>query len=199
VTTQLALWIFAAILWAAVTIGLRLLRRWLLYYLVGALGLVLLVAFGTGIVHLDTVIESIEAAQVSMLAAAMGIGVRVVDGTGLAIPTQTGWAVFDVGLECSAILEMSAAFGLIMFYPAFSLPRRAVLATTGLVATYIINIARILLIVAIINAMGTGWVFAAHAVFGRVFFFTMTVVLYWFLLTRPTIGFTRKRVEEAAA
>lgn len=197
-TGQLALWIFVAIVWAAVTVGLRLLRRWLLFYLIAAFGFVLLVAFGTGIVHFDNVIEGAEAFQVTVLAGLLGIGLRVVDMTGLAIPTHSGWAVFDIGLECSAILEMSAAFGLVMFYPAFSLVRRVALAVTGLVATYVINIGRILLIVAIINAMGTGWVFAAHAVFGRLFFFALTVILYWFLLTRPTIGFTRKRVGEVS-
>jgi exosortase family protein XrtG len=125
--------------------------------------------------------------------------VHVVDQTGLAIPSSTGWAVFDIGLECSAILEMSAIVGLTAFYPAFRPLQRLVLGVVGLTVTYVINIMRILLIVGIIDVMGTGWVFAAHAVFGRVFFFAATVVLYWFLLTRPTIGFTRARVAEVTA
>jgi len=86
--------------------------------------------------------------------------------------------------------------GLTAFYPAFRPLQRVALGVVGLTATYLINIARILLIVTIINVMGTGWVFAAHAIFGRVFFFAGTVALYWFLLTRPTIGFTRARVAE---
>lgn len=198
-TNQVAVWLLAVILWAAATAGLRSLRRWLLFYLVGAFGFVLLVAFGAGALNIDTAVEHVEAMQVAVLAGLMGISVHVVDLTGLAIPNESGWAVFDIGLECSAILEMAAIVGLTAFYPAFRPLQRLALGVVGLTATYVINIARILLIVGIINVMGTGWVFAAHAVFGRVFFFVCTVALYWFLLTRPTIGFTRARVAEVTA
>jgi len=198
-TTQIGFWIVAVVVWAILTFTLLRLRRWLPFYLVGAFGFVLLVAYGAGAFDVDTVIEGVEAAQVAAIAAILGIGVQVVEATGLAIPNHTGWAVFDIGLECSAILEMAAIVGLTAFYPAFRPGRRALFGITGMALTYLINIGRILLIVAIINAFGTDWVFAAHAVFGRVFFFVGTVALYWFLMTRPTIGFTRKRIEEGAA
>jgi len=198
VNAQVTMWVVGVVAWAAATIALRQMRRWLLFYLVGAFGFVLLIAYGAGALNLDTLIESVEAAQVAAIAGVMSIGVRVVEATGLAIPNHTGWAVFDIGLECSAILEMAAIVGLTAFYPAFRPGKRALFGITGAALTYVINIGRILLIVAIINAFGTNWVFAAHAVFGRVFFFVGTVALYWFLMTRPTIGFTRKRVEEGA-
>lgn len=196
---QVIIWLVAVVVWAAVTIALHQLRRWLPYYLVGAFGFVLLLAYGAGALNLDTLVESVQAVQVATISAVLGIGVRVVEATGLAIPNHTGWAVFDIGLECSAILEMAAIVGLTAFYPAFRPGKRALFGITGAALTYVINIGRILLIVAIINAFGTSWVFAAHAVFGRVFFFIGTVALYWFLMTRPTIGFTRKRVQEGAA
>jgi len=199
VNPQVIIWLVAVVVWAAVTIALHQLRRWLPYYLVGAFGFVLLLAYGAGALNLDTLVESVQAVQVATISAVLGIGVRVVEATGLAIPNHTGWAVFDIGLECSAILEMAAIVGLTAFYPAFRPGKRALFGITGAALTYVINIGRILLIVAIINAFGTSWVFAAHAVFGRVFFFIGTVALYWFLMTRPTIGFTRKRVQEGAA
>jgi len=198
-TTQIAFWIVAVVVWTILTFTLLRLRRWLLFYLIGAFGFVLLLAYGAGAFDVDTVIEAVEAAQVAAISAILGISVQVVEATGLAIPNHTGWAVFDIGLECSAILEMAAIVGLTAFYPAFRPGKRALFGLTGMALTYVINICRILLIVAIINAFGTGWVFAAHAVFGRVFFFVGTVALYWFLMTRPTIGFTRKRIEEGAA
>jgi exosortase family protein XrtG len=199
VNPQVMWWLVAVIVWAALTISLHRLRRWLLFYLIGAFGFVLLIAYGAGALDIDTLIESVEATQVAAIAGLLGIGVEVVEATGLAIPNHTGWAVFDIGLECSAILEMAAIVGLTAFYPAFRPGKRALFGVTGMVLTYVINIGRILLIVAIINAFGTDWVFAAHAVFGRVFFFIGTVALYWYLMTRPTIGFTRKRIEEGAA
>lgn len=188
-------WLVASVAWAVLTIALLRTRRWLLYYLHGAFGFVILIAFGSGIFDIDTVVEGLEALQVAALAGMLGIGVEVVNVTGLAIPNHTGWAVFDIGLECSAILEMAAIVGLTAFYPAFRPGKRALFGVTGLAVTYAANLLRILLIVAVINAMGTGWVFAAHAVFGRVFFFAATVALYWYLMTRPTVGFTKQRIE----
>lgn len=196
---QVAGWLFAVVVWGAITVALLRMRRWLVFYLWGAFGFVLLVTFGAGALNLDTAIEAVEAAQVGWLSALLGIGVKVVNSTGLAIPNHTGWAVFDIGLECSAILEMAAIVGLTAFYPAFRPGKRALFGIAGMALTYVLNLMRVLLIVAIINAMGTGWVFAAHAVFGRILFFVGTVALYWFLMTRPTVSFTRKRVEELNA
>jgi exosortase family protein XrtG len=192
---------YAAIvaLWAVSTFLLWRRRRWLLYYVVGALGFILLVVYGASIVGLDKVLESVEAVQVAGLGHLFGVHLNVLGGTGLAIPNHTGWAVFDIGIECSAILEISAIVGLIGLYPRFSPRRRAAAMAVGLAATYALNLARVLLIVWIINAWGTGWVFAAHAVFGRMFFFAGTVLLYWFLVTRPTVGVVNRRLVPAPA
>lgn len=185
------------VVWAAATFALWSRRRWLLYYLIGALGFILLVVYGSSILGLDRALESAEAAQVAVLGPLVGARLAIIGGSGLAIPNHTGWAVFDIGIECSAMLETSAILGLIGLYPRFTLPRRVSALAVGIVATYVLNLARILLIVWIINAWGTGWVFAAHAVFGRMFFFFGTVALYWFLVTRPTVGLVRDRLRPA--
>ena len=188
--------VIATIIWIILTFMLWRSRRWLLFYLTGAFGFTLLMMFAAVILDWDTWLEAIEAAQVAAISAALGMGVDLLGKTGLAIPNHTGWAVFDVGIECSALLEMSAIVGLTMFYPAFNGGRKLLTAGIGTVATYIANIMRILLIVAIINAFGTNWVFAAHAVFGRVFFFIATIALYWYLITRPTVHHVRNQIAE---
>lgn len=191
---------FALVLvWAAVTYLLWRRRRWLLYYLVGALGFILLVVYGASAYGLEKLVESMEAAQVAAVGKYIGVHLSVLGGSGLAIPNHTGWAVFDIGIECSAILEISAILGLIGLYPRLSPQRRAFSLAVGLAATYVLNLMRILLIVWIINSFGTGWVFPAHAVFGRMFFFAGTVLLYWYLVTRPTVGVVHDQLEPAGA
>ncbi len=187
----------AVVVWLGATTFFWRTRRWLMFYLTGAFGFVLIVMFAALVLDWDTALEALEARQTIMFASASGLTLDLLGTTGLAIRNHTGWAVFDIGIECSALLEMSAIIGLTLFYPAFSKGRRIMIAGIGLGATYIINLMRILLIVAIIDAFGTAWVFSAHAVFGRVFFFILTVALYWFLVTRPTLGAVRARVEEA--
>jgi exosortase/archaeosortase family protein len=76
----------------------------------------------------------------------------------------------------------------VLFYPGFTWLRKLISIPIGVAATYAVNIMRILLIVAIIDAQGTDWVFLAHAVFGRIFFFALTVVIYWYIVTRPSVG-----------
>lgn len=183
------LWlVVGTIAWATLVFLLRRSRRWLLFYLTGGLGFVLVVLFWASTFGADTMLEALEARQTVGLAGASGIALSLIGETGLAIPNHTGWAVFDVGIECSALLEMSAIIGLVIFYPAFSAGRKVTTAIVGTAVTYAINIARIMLIVALINAFGTSWVFAAHAVFGRILFFIGTVALYWWLVTRPTVA-----------
>jgi exosortase/archaeosortase family protein len=66
-------------------------------------------------------------------------------------------------------------------------------------ATYVINVFRILIIVDMIAQLGTGSVFIAHAVVGRLFFFTGVVVVYWVLVTMPTVRVVFARLQPAPA
>lgn len=185
---NLTLLIAGTLLWAVAAFALQRARRWLLFYLTGGLGFVLVVLFWASALGFDTALEALEARQAVGIANLTGIALSLLGKTGLAIPNHTGWAVFDVGIECSALLEMSAIIGLVAFYPAFSTGRKLSSALIGTAVTYAVNIARIMLIVVLINSFGTDWVFAAHAVFGRILFFIGTVALYWWLITRPTMS-----------
>ena len=67
----------------------------------------------------------------------------------------------------------------------------------GTVASYFFNLVRVLLIVQIVSRLGTDWVFPAHAVFGRLFFFVVSIALYWRLVTLPTVHHIGKSLEAA--
>jgi exosortase family protein XrtG len=191
----LAIFILLTVAWAVITFLLWRKRRWLMFYLFGALGFVLLVMYAAAFMGFDDAVEAVEAAQVAVMASAVGITMDVMGTAGLAVRNHAGWAVFDIGIECSALLEIAAVTALVAFYPAFSWRRKAVTIVIGVVATYILNLFRILLIVWIIDMLGTGWVFPAHAVFGRLFFFVGTVFIYWYLVTRPSIGILGNRMK----
>lgn len=186
-TLSLAQITLFALAWATLTFALYRRRRWLAYFVTGAFGFVLVVLFYAQATGFDAVLEAVEARQVVWMAQRLGLDISLLGACGLAIRNHVGWAVFDIGVECSAILEMAAFAGLVAFYPAFRVAKRGVLVVIGVAATYVLNLARILVIVAIISAGGTDWVFAAHAVFGRVFFFAGVIAIFWYLVTRPTI------------
>lgn len=188
--------ILVTVAWASMTYALWRARRWLLFYVFAVLGLIVDALFVATTLGWDAWLASLEARQVAVLAAPLGLALSVTGGNGLAIPNHAGWAVFAIGVECSALLEIAAIVGLTAFYPAFSRRRKALTVAAGAAATYVMNLMRIMLIVALVNFLGTSWVFAAHAVFGRVFFFVATVGLFWWLVTRPTLGIVGRKVLE---
>ncbi|MBS3956414.1 MAG: hypothetical protein KGZ40_02645 [Clostridiales bacterium] len=189
--------LFATAVWALLTWRLWSTRHWLVFYITGALGFVLLGISALRTFGLDTAVEYAQAQQVIALAGLLGIELSHLGTSGLAIPNHTGWAIFDIGIECSALLETLAFTALVAFYPAFRPGNKLWMVLAGVAATWVVNLLRILLIVGIINALGTSWVYPAHAVFGRLFFFAATVAIYWFLVTRPTITIVSGNLKEA--
>lgn len=194
---SLPILLIVTLMWALLVFRLYRGRRWLVYYITGAFGFILLALVSAQFIGFDGMLESIQARQVAGIATSLGLQTDVLGPAGLAIKNHVGWAVFDIGVECSAILEMAAFAALVGFYPAFSKSRRYGSIAIGVAATYALNIARILLIVVIIHLGGTEWVFAAHAVFGRLVFFTGVVIIFWYLMTRPTIAVVSRQMEAA--
>src|SRR5512133_1691489 len=134
-TVDIGMLLAGTLLWAFVVLGLRRGRRWLLFYLTGGLGFVLVVLFWAAAFGFDTALEALQARQAIAMANVGGIALSLLGKTGIAIPNHTGWAVFDVGVECSALLEMSAMVGLIVFYPAFSARRKLTTVAIGTAVT----------------------------------------------------------------
>ncbi len=161
---------------------------WLPYYALGVFGLTFIFIFLAREAHFDTQLSTWEMSQSHFLARLLGIATQVVSSGSIAIKSSGGWSILSIGLECSALIELSIFVSLILFYPAFKIIDKAKLLLIGLLGTYAINLLRILLIIALVAVYGTQVVFVAHAVIGRLFFFTAVVVLYWYLITSPTLG-----------
>jgi len=182
-------------IWAGAVFYLRGKRAWLTYYVLGSLGLVVLVLFLAQALGFDTRLEAIEAVQVAWLARLFHVKASLLPPSGLAIGNHVGWGVFDIGIECSALLEMAAFAALVGFYPPWRPGKKALIIALGVAATYVVNLLRILIIVGMIAQLGTDWVFIAHAVVGRVFFFVGVVAIFWFLVTLPTVRTLSAKLE----
>jgi exosortase family protein XrtG len=182
--------------WVVVVATLWRARRWLPFYIVGALGGVIFTVLLASFTGLSGRLEALEASQVAPLAKLLGLTLVTLGSNGIAIKNHVGWGVFDIGVECSGLMEMAAMASLVVFYPAVFTPARKVLVVgVGTVFTYLFNLLRILLIVGIVATFGTDWVFPAHAVFGRLLFFVLTIALYWRLVTLPTVAHIGRALE----
>ncbi len=193
--TTLAFLLFL-VLYIGVVIFFRMKKMWFPYFLVGAFGLTFIIIFTLVTLGLDERIGSIEIGHVNTLSHVFGVDTRVFDGTDLAVPDPTGWSILSINVECSGILESATIFSLLLFYPAFFVPKKIFLITIGMIFTYIANLARMLLIVGITTVYGKDMVYFAHAVLGRVVFFLLVVGIYWYFVTRPSLGVVYKRAQE---
>jgi len=164
-------------------------RIWLLYYLVGAFGFTLIVVVVALNLGVERHVERVVMVTLQMLLSPFDVRIQMFSGNALLVPDPTGWSILTVSIECSALIETSVVTGLILFYPGFSRARKVSSAIVGVIATYLSNILRLILIVFLVYVFGKSITFLAHAYVGRFFFFATVVVIYWYLFTRPTLSF----------
>ncbi|MEE8347490.1 MAG: hypothetical protein V3S20_09090 [Dehalococcoidia bacterium] len=197
-----ALMVGAVALWLAAVLFFRLSRIWILYYIVGAVGLCLLLVFvGSHFLPWDEMLKKSTVRTVHWAAAGVGVETRIFPGAEdslmvLVVPQSVGWTMLTLGIESSGLLELAAILGLVAFFPGWSAGRRLYMAVAGVSATFLANVIRILFIVTTLHYMGKDTLFLAHTVLGRAVFFVMVILIYWFAFTLPTLRMTAKRMRE---
>jgi exosortase family protein XrtG len=170
-------------------------RRYLGTYIWGAFGLTFL---GVNVVTLmgwAEALQDMEAHHLATLFALVGRPMQVFEGNIVLIPEATGWTGIGIGIECSTLIESFALTGLVMFYPRLTLQGRVTRTAAGLLATYALNMLRLIVIVMMVMVWGKPVVMLAHAFIGRLIFFLGVVWLFWKLLTIPTLHMIRRDIE----
>jgi exosortase family protein XrtG len=197
------IWAIACVLWLLLLRFFWRYRIWLMFYVTASVGLALLLTFaGEHLIPLERWLEMATAYTAHAISETVGIPTRVFEAAPgnilvWVIVQEPGWTIVRVDLECSGLLEMAVLAGLLLFYPAWSVWRRAELLLWGLAATYISNIIRILSIIAILHGAGKRSIFVAHTIAGRLIFFALAAVLYWVIFTRLTLHTLRARARES--
>ncbi len=174
-------------MYIGIVVYLRKRRAWLTYYLFAAFGLVLLLVMGLIQSGLDKFIETYQLRIVTLLTSYINIDVTKISADTIRLQDSAGWVALMMGIESSALIECSTLIGLVSYYPTFTWTQKVRYLILGLIATIAINIMRIVIIVYIVQSYGRSSIFMAHAVIGRLFFFAFIIVLFWYMLTRPTI------------
>jgi exosortase family protein XrtG len=179
-------------------------RIWILFYLVGSVGLAFILIFLGRMLYLETGLENVVTLAVHNVCNWVGVPTRIFQASPgsllvMVIGQDIGWTVLQVTIECSGLLEISVMLGMVLFYPGLSLRKRAILAAIGSAATFVANIIRLFFIVEILHYAGKNSIFISHTIAGRAIFFFIVVAIYWFVLTRPMLKDVRNRLEKAAA
>lgn len=107
-----------------------------------------------------------------------------------------------IDYECSGIIEMMAFVSMVAFFQVYDVGQRIIIALLGCMGIFFANLIRIFTICTIIYFFGNDSYYFAHTMAGRLVFYSMSVLLYYFVFTKAQIikqkvgGF---RYEEHAA
>lgn len=198
-------WLLGALffLWIGAVAFLRYFRIWLPYYLFGAVGLVYWLALVAGnILHLEPYLAHTVAWAVHLISGAFAIPTRIFENAPgillvLVVVQQVGWTVLQIGVESSGLLEISVLISILAFYPGWSLMRRGLSILAGGVALWLANVLRMMIIVVMLNQMGKGALVLAHTFVGRIVFFLLTILIFWYLVTSATLATIRAKQDQA--
>lgn len=103
------------------------------------------------------------------------------------IESLNGAITVNIDLECSGFIEISAFVSLLSFYGIYNIPERIYVGVVGTLYTMLTNAFRIAVICTMIHFMGTDYYYVAHTIVGRIVFYVLQVILYFFVFTRPHV------------
>ena len=193
------LWLggFLLLLWGGAVWFLRYYRVWLLYYLVGVVGLAYaLVWMARGVFDVEPSLAYSTAWTVHTITNFLDIPTRIFERAPdvllvlvvvQRVGETLGWTMLKIGVESSGLLELCVLVSLVWFYPGWSLSRRVGSILFGMVASWVANVLRLLLIVVLLHSFGKNALVLAHTYAGKIFFFFLTIGLYWVLVTLPVL------------
>ncbi len=105
----------------------------------------------------------------------------------LFIETVDGAMTLQIDFECSGIVEIIAYLSLLTFYRVYTRNERVILTIVGIGGIILANVLRIIVICEMIHFGGTGVYYVAHSLVGRLVFYVLSVLLYFYVFTKPQI------------
>lgn len=94
---------------------------------------------------------------------------------------------FYIDYECSGIIEIFAFSCLLWFFPLYNSIEKALVNIAGIAWIFCANVLRIFVICVLIYYFGNNVFYFAHTVFGRIIFYGFSVVMYFYVFTKPHI------------
>jgi len=105
----------------------------------------------------------------------------------LFIPKDTTAVSLTIDYECSGVIEIMAFSCMLWFFPLYNKIEKLIINLIGLAVIFSANVLRIFLICTLIYFYGNEIFYFAHTIFGRIFFYSISIALYFHVFTRPHI------------
>ncbi len=105
----------------------------------------------------------------------------------LFIPKDTTAVSLTIDYECSGVIEIMAFSCMLWFFPLYNTIEKLIINCIGLAVIFLANVLRIFLICTLIYFYGNEIFYFAHTIFGRIFFYSISIALYFYVFTRSHI------------
>lgn len=92
-----------------------------------------------------------------------------------------------IDYECSGIIEIMAFSSMLWFFPVYNFFEKFIITIGGIVWIFMANVFRIFVICTMIFFFGNNVFYLAHTVFGRIIFYVLSVILYFYVFTKSQV------------
>ncbi len=92
-----------------------------------------------------------------------------------------------IDYECSGIIEMMAYVSMLAFFRVYDWMQRIILSVLGCMMIFFANIIRLFVIGTTIYYFGNDAYCIAHTIVGRIIFYALSVILYYYIFTKSQI------------
>lgn len=103
------------------------------------------------------------------------------------VDSAYGAITLQIDFECSGIIEILAYLSLLMYYRVYDMVERFIYSILGILYIIIANVIRIIVICAVIHYNGPEYYFMAHTIVGRIVFYVLSILLYFYVFTKSQI------------
>ena len=190
---NVAVLILVTVIWLGGVIFFYQRKIWIFFYVLGTIGFAALFVFiNRNVFHSEVFLAKSTAQSIHLLTNLVNIPTQVFEEAPglllvLVVVQREGWTALQIGVESSALLEISVLTSLILFYPGWKLYERSWRILAGIILTWLANLIRMLMIVLMLHLLGKEVLVIAHTFLGKLIFFVMTIAIYWYLITLPSL------------
>lgn len=163
------------------------------YFLVGSIGLFLF-SFIVLRKPLTTLLTRSTCYLTGLLGNALGFFKAYTTHAILFVENADGPISLYVDFECGGVIEILVFIALIAFFAVYKWWEKIWISLVGILWIMGANIIRLFSICLIINQFGNESYYMAHTIVGRLIFYALSIILYFYVFTRAQIR--KQRVGE---
>lgn len=156
------------------------------YFLLGSIG-VFLFSFVLLRNILTQILTTLTCYLTGLLGNALGFFKAYTSHSILFVENADGPISLYVDFECGGVIEILVFVSLIFFFAVYNLKEKIGISLLGTIWIIAANVIRLFSICLIIHLFGNESYYVAHTIVGRLLFYALSIILYFYVFTRAQI------------